>query len=155
MHVALITCTKAKKKGTWPAWELYSASDFFRRYYQFAKNTADKIFILSTEYGLVAEDQIIEDYDKDKNDMTAQEWLDWESGIVEALKKECNLSSDHFILLGAPNYYKFLFRYLPNHSCPAPTLNNDLSFTDKINKLDKWINESMAVATSNLSNPLR
>ena len=87
MRIALISCSKAKKNEPCPAHELYSPSDLFSLSYQYAKQNADKIYILSAKYGLVAEDRILEPYDQTLNDMRRQQQLSWANSVLWDLKK--------------------------------------------------------------------
>ncbi|MCK9342857.1 MAG: hypothetical protein PHD85_01615 [Bacilli bacterium] len=62
--VTLVFCSKKKKNYSCPAYELYFASTPFSLLYQYAKKYADKIYVLSTKHGLVAEDLILEPYNE-------------------------------------------------------------------------------------------
>ena len=72
----------------------------------------------------------------DLKDLPRQDQLDWAYDILEALKKECDLSSDHFIILAGYNYYRNLIRELPDHSLPL----HRLRYKDRIDKLRKHLN---------------
>ena len=72
MRIALISCSKEKKNYPCPAHELYSASNLFSLSYQYAKKYADKIYILSAKYGLVAEDCILMFYQLRRGSLAQQ-----------------------------------------------------------------------------------
>ena len=118
MKIALISCSKEKKGYSCPARELYSASTLFSLSYAYAKQRADKIYILSAKYGLVSEDRILEPYNQTLNEMSRTEQLDWASRVLRALQKECDLSADHFMILAGNNYCKDLVSSLPNCELP-------------------------------------
>jgi hypothetical protein len=122
MRIALISCSKEKKNYACPAYELYSASNLFTLSYQYAKQNADKVYILSAKYGLVDEGQIIQPYNQTLKEMNRQQQLSWASSVVIELKKECNLVSDSFILLAGNTYCRDLIQHLPNHSLPLDGL---------------------------------
>jgi hypothetical protein len=94
MRIALISCSKEKKNYPCPAHELYSASNLFSLSYQYAKKYADKIYILSAKYGLVAEDCILKPYNQTLNEMGRQQQLSWANSVLRALQKECDIESD-------------------------------------------------------------
>ena len=118
MKIALISCSKEKKDYSYPAKELYSASTLLSLSYAYAKQRADKIYILSAKYGLVAEDQILEPYNQTLNEMSRTEQLDWADRVLQALQKECDLTADHFMILAGNNYCKDLVSSLPNCELP-------------------------------------
>lgn len=144
MRIALISCSKEKKGYPSPAWELYSASNLFSLSYQYAKKNADKIYILSAKYGLVAEDQVIPPYNQTLKEMNRQQQLNWATGVLEALERECNLSSDHFILLAGNTYCRDLIQHLPNRSLPL----DGLRMGERMSQLKKLLDGSVSVATS-------
>lgn len=144
MRIALISCSKEKKDYPCPAKELYSASNLFSLSYQYAKKNADKIYILSAKYGLVAENRIISPYDQTLKEMSRQQQLDWASGVVAELRKECNLFSDCFILLAGNTYCRDLVQHFPNHSLPL----DGLRMGERMAQLKKMSDESAPVATS-------
>ena len=144
MRIALISCSKEKKGYSCPARELYSASNLFSLSCQYAKKVADKIFILSAKYGLVAEDQIIPPYNQTLKEMNRQQQLNWASGVLDALERECNLSSDHFILLAGNTYCRDLIQCLPNHSLPL----DGLRMGERMSCLKKLLDGSLPVSAS-------
>lgn len=144
MRIALISCSKEKKGYPSPAWELYSASKLFSLSYQYAKKNADKIYILSAKYNLVAEDQVISPYNQTLKEMNRQKQLNWATDVLEALGRECNLSSDHFILLAGNTYCRDLIQHLPNHSMPL----DGLRMGERMSRLKKLLEGSVSVAPS-------
>ena len=118
MKIALISCSKDKKNYPCSARELYSASTLFSLSYAYAKQRADKIYILSAKYGLVSEDRILEPYNQTLNEMSRAEQLHWASRVLRALQKECDLTADHFMILAGNNYSKDLVSSLPNCELP-------------------------------------
>ena len=144
MRIALISCSKEKKGYPCPARELYSASNLFSLSYQYAKKNADKIYILSAKYGLVAEDQVIPPYNQTLKEMNRQQRLTWASDVLATLEKECNLSSDHFILLAGNTYCRDLVQHLPNHSLPLDGLRMGV----RMSQLKKLLDGSVSAVTS-------
>lgn len=143
MRIALISCSKEKKNYPCAARELYSASNLFSLSYQYAQKNADKIYILSAKYGLVAEDQVIPPYNQTLKEMNRQQQLNWAAGVLEALERECNLSSDHFILLAGNTYCRDLTQHLPNHSMPL----EGLRMGERMSQLKKLLEQSVSAST--------
>ena len=138
MRIALISCSKEKKNYPCPAHELYSASNLFSLSYQYAKKYADKIYILSAKYGLVAEECILKPYNQTLNEMGRQQQLSWANSVLRALQKECDIESDSFILLAGNTYCRDLVQHLPNHSLPLA----GLRMGERMAYLKKLLNDS-------------
>lgn len=135
MRIALIACSKEKKNYPCPAHELYSASTLFSLSYQYAKKHADKIYILSAKYGLVAENQILEPYNRSLIEMSRQQQLSWANSVLQALHKECNIVSDSFVLFAGNTYCRDLVQHLPNHNLPL----NGLRMGERMAHLKKLL----------------
>jgi len=121
-NIALIACSKLKKNYACPANELYSESTLFSLSYEYAKRTADKIYILSAKYGLVAEDTVLEPYNQTLKEMSRQQQMDWAEGVLHGLKKVCNLQDDHFTILAGNTYCRDLVQSIPQYSLPLAGL---------------------------------
>ena len=65
--------------------ELYSASALFSLSYQYARENADKVFVLSAKYGLVSENKVIAPYDQTLNDMPRKQQLEWAHAVLTTL----------------------------------------------------------------------
>jgi len=111
-RIALISCTSSKKAYKCPARELYSESPRFRLAYTFAKLVADKIFILSAKYGLVAEDRVIEPYNETLKEKNVQERQKWGDMVIRELRKVSDLANDEFVILAGRDYYENLIPHL-------------------------------------------
>lgn len=118
MRIALITCTSRKKAYKCPARELYSESPRFRLAYTFAKLVANKIFILSSKYGLVPEDAILEPYDETLHDKSPREKLVWAERVVKELRRVSDLERDEFIIIAGRDYYENLLPHLSHFWLP-------------------------------------
>ena len=122
MKVALISCTKEKLPYRCKARELYSPSTLFSLSYQYAKQHADKIYILSAKYGLLAEDTIAEPYDLTLKNMSKEEKIQWTNKVFAQLKTNCNVNEDEFIILAGKSYYEYLLPMLPSATLPLGNL---------------------------------
>lgn len=63
MRIAVISCKKQKQKHACEADEMYSKSFVYRAQRNFIKLSYDQYLILSSKYGLIKSDKIIEPYD--------------------------------------------------------------------------------------------
>ena len=117
-RIALISCTSRKKNYSCPAGELYLESPRFRLAYAFAKLVADKIFILSAKFGLVAEDRIIEPYNETLKEKSTQERRDWADKVLKELGKVSDLEQDEFIILAGEAYREHLLPKLRHFWLP-------------------------------------
>lgn len=59
MKLALISCTSSKKEYPCKASEMYSPSPRFALAYQYAKQVAYVVYVLSAKYGLLCENEVI------------------------------------------------------------------------------------------------
>lgn len=116
--IALITCTSSKKPYRCEAKELYSESPRFRLAYSLAKLKASKIFILSSKYGLVPDNKIIEPYNETLSDKSIEERKEWSNKVIRELAKVTNINEDEYIILAGKNYAEFLLPYLKKYSLP-------------------------------------
>lgn len=118
MKIALISCSKSKQNHPCAAAKMYAPSELFSLSYEYAKRTADRIFILSGKYGLLKEDTLIEPYQVTLADFSNEQRLSWAQAIARALEEECDLLEDEFIILAGKNYYEHLLPVLPKSHLP-------------------------------------
>lgn len=71
--IAFISCVKTKQNK---AQDMY-ISDLFKKSLKYAKQHADKIYILSAKYGLLKLDEIIYPYEKTLNGLSEYEKKEW------------------------------------------------------------------------------
>lgn len=68
-RIVLVQCTNQKRAGTHRADTLYEPSAYFRKQRRYARAVADRWFIQSAEYGLVAPDAVLDSYDTHADDL--------------------------------------------------------------------------------------
>ena len=117
--IVFISCTKKKKDYKCPAKELYSASQWFRGGYRYAKSlNPRKIYILSAKYGLLEEDDIIEPYEKSLIKEKDVEIRQWSIMVIKQIESRKIDKNEEVIFLCGKNYRKYLSRYFKNSSAP-------------------------------------
>lgn len=120
--VVLISCVKSKKPNAAKARDLF-ISPLFKSKMEFAQRyKPDEIYVLSSKYGLVELDQVVEPYDVELSKQSETEKRAWASKVLEALKKRSNLNSDKFILLASSQYRKYLIPALKHFEIPLDGL---------------------------------
>ncbi len=108
MRIALITCTKEKKgwdepERLFPAYELYSESNYFRKSYQYAKQHADKVYILSALHHLLPEDKHLHYYDKE---LRGTAYIrEWASIVKKQIEDTFDPEHDEFLILLSNTYF--------------------------------------------------
>jgi hypothetical protein len=114
--IVLISCSKKQDRGARIASALY-ISPLFRKSLAYARTLApdNRIFILSSNYGLLKLDDEVVTYDVDLKRQTNEYREAWRTGVVGRLGKLSNLQTDHFILL-CPEYYASLIVPPINHN---------------------------------------
>lgn len=111
MKIALISCTKKKKKYPCKAEELYSESTLFTKALEYVKSqNYDKYFIISALYGLVHPDQIIEPYNITLNKMKKEERYNWSLNVYNDLMLIKGIHSVDFY--AGKNYREYLISFL-------------------------------------------
>jgi|APSaa5957512576_1039674.scaffolds.fasta_scaffold00185_3 hypothetical protein len=114
----LISCVSKKLDGQHRAKNLY-ISPLFKFNLAYAKLLkADKIFVLSAEYGLLELDKKIDSYNKTLNEMRIRERKVWAEGVLGQLKEKANLDSDEFVFLAGKRYREFLTPEINNYDVP-------------------------------------
>jgi hypothetical protein len=121
--IVFVSCVKTKRLARMPAKELFFASSLFRSSYRYAQSLkADRILLLSTEYGLIEPDEIIEPYDRSPNLMTAKHLRAWVATVLGRLKSLADIQNDRFIFLTGRQYSKYLIPHLKHVEQPLGEL---------------------------------
>jgi len=142
MKIALISCSKSKKSYPCPAAEMYSPSHLFSLSYEYAKRVADKVFILSTKYGLLEESDEIKPYELTLKQLPNNRRLDWANYVLGKLKLKSDLDHDEFIILVGNEYYKNLVSSLKHHTLPL----GNQPMGQRMSTLKKWLNNEEAIS---------
>ena len=122
-QVVLISCVSKKRDYTCKARDLY-ISDLFKKSLEYAEMVlkADKIFILSAEYGLVPIDKVIAPYDKTLNKMNKIERLVWSKLVLEDLKQYIDINNDAVTFLAGKRYREYIEPHIKNVNVPMEGL---------------------------------
>jgi len=146
MKIALISCSKTKKSYPCVAAEMYSPSQLFSLSYEYAKRVADKVFILSSKYGLLEETDPIKPYDLTLKDLPYNRRLDWANYVLGKLKTKCDIAKDEFIILTGKDYYENLLPSLIQTSLPLEHQN----LNHRIATLQKWLQKGESIQTQQI-----
>lgn len=112
MNIAIISCVKTKKQGKLPAKDLYN-SPLFKYSYNYTKVRYDKVYILSTLYGVLEPNDVIEYYELTLNKMNAQQKRQWAYKVATQLKSKIKPDDKLYYYCGK-NYRDNLIKTLPN-----------------------------------------
>lgn len=132
--VALISCTKSKRKFSCEAYLLYDKSIKFKKSLAYARTIASDIFILSAKHGLVSLDTVIEPYDQMLIGKSRREKDVWGQHIAEQLTEIFDIKNTMFVILAGKAYYAPLQGRLPHILLPLRGLGQGKSLT-KLNAL--------------------
>jgi len=122
MKIVLISCVAKKRKVKSLAKDMY-ISPLFKGAYKYAKKIkADKIYILSAKYGLLEENDVIEDYNETLNTKSAPEIKEWSVKVLTSLSQKTDLQTDKFIFLAGEKYRKYLIENIRHVSIPLEGL---------------------------------
>ena len=118
MRIVLISCVSKKREKLSIASEMYD-STWFKYAFKYAQNlNADKVFILSAQYGLLRPEQVIEPYNMTLKTMNKTQRYVWSESILNALEQECDLEKDFFCILAGKSYREFLVPSMKYYSIP-------------------------------------
>ena len=78
----------------------------------------DKIFILSSKYGLIKLNEEIEPYNKTLNNMSLKEIKEWSDKVISQLKNATDIKKDEIIFLAGERYRKYLTPHIVNYKIP-------------------------------------
>jgi len=134
--IVLLSCSKAKRTYPCESRLLYDASNLFSKSLAYAQSLSNDIFVLSSKYGLVDLDTIVEPYDETLNDKSSDELSDWGEKVIGQLKQRVDIDNSTFIILAGKNYYNPIYNYLKNVKLPL----FGLSFGERLQKLDELLN---------------
>ncbi|MEO8426625.1 MAG: DUF6884 domain-containing protein [Verrucomicrobiota bacterium] len=116
--IVLISCASKKVHHKTNAKDLY-ISPLFAGNLRYARSLKpDGIFILSAKHGLLGLDEEIEPYNTTLKDMPPAQIKAWANKVVEQLKGQADLQSDHFIFLAGEKYRKHLAPHLASYEVP-------------------------------------
>ena len=113
--LGLISCTKSKRRYRCKAYQMYSASDLFRKAYSYATKNYDFVAILSAKYGLLFPDEKIEPYNLTLNDMNSQQRKRWAETVFNQMKSRLRFGDyDRVLFHAGKKYREYLIPKLEN-----------------------------------------
>jgi len=104
--LGLISCTKSKQTYPCKAYEMYSASDLFRKAYSYATKNYDFVAILSAKYGLLFPDDKITPYDLTLNNMNVSQRRKWARKVFNQMKRRLKLEEFDRVFFHAGKRYR-------------------------------------------------
>lgn len=144
VKIALVSCSKMKQNYACPAAEMYMPSNLFSLSYAYAKQVAEKVFILSAKYGLLEENERISPYEFTLKQLPYKRRLDWAQYVLKQLRAKCDIENDEFIVLAGKDYYETLLPQL-NH-CSLPLEHQTIG--ERMATLEKWLSKFQKKAVS-------
>jgi len=148
MKVALLSCTSSKKEYPCTAAEMYSPSPRFALAYQYAKQVADVVYVLSAKHGLLSENEVIEPYNETLNDKSKAERRIWANHVLKSLEKKYSLETDEFIIIVGRVYNEFLISSMKLHTLPLEGKSMGMWIPKLRELIDKSNNEEVTQSSS-------
>ncbi|MBN1624201.1 MAG: hypothetical protein JW903_07515, partial [Clostridia bacterium] len=108
MLVALLSCTKEKLNKRCPVTDMYSNCKEFKAAYDYANLTADKVFVLSSKYGLLECDDEIDPVNENMAVKPPYEKRLWAANVIDKLSRQCNPEEDEFLIFAEKQYFEYL-----------------------------------------------
>ncbi len=103
-RIALVGCVKTKRKGTFPARDLYVSPLFLKRR-AYVEATGVRWWILSAEHGLVAPMTNLRDYERTLNRMSAADRRSWGERVLRQLRAELGSLDGYTFEVHAGSHY--------------------------------------------------
>lgn len=116
--IILISCCGPKQKVKSRAEDLYISTRFKYSLKCAKKLMPNKIFILSSKYGLVNLDDELEPYNETLNNKSVSYIIHWSAHVVKELSKVSDLQNDRFIFFAGEKYRKYILPYLNSYRIP-------------------------------------
>lgn len=108
-RVAIVACTKQKRSTAAPAIELYDRSPLFRLSVAAARRHNLPVLVLSSKYGLVKPDTMLQPYEADLRRMSAGERSIWQATVAEQLRALIgNRGVKEVVCFAGPDYRRTL-----------------------------------------------
>jgi hypothetical protein len=118
--IALVSCAKSKQRGPCPARDLY-VSPLFCKMRAYAERYADRWFILSAKYGLVAPETVLQSYDQMLTGASVRTRRAWAKHVYEQMEEAGLLHyGARFIWLAGRAYQRDLSHLLEGYEQHDP-----------------------------------
>jgi hypothetical protein len=104
-EIVLVGCVKKKREGQHRAEYLYVSTLFADRA-SYARSTGKPWFVLSSEYGLLAPDEIIDTYDVALKSLTTKERRVWSQRVLEQIDQKIGAVHGKIVEIHAGNAYR-------------------------------------------------
>lgn len=118
MKIAFVSCSKTKKEICCPAREMFTSA-LFRKAFSYCKDHYDQVYILSAQYGLLNEKQMIAPYDRSMRQLSVSQRRDWallvHIQLLDELRKQ-SIAWEEIELVAfyaGENYRSFLMELFP------------------------------------------
>ncbi len=133
--IALVACVGQKALTSQPAHLLYTSA-WFQKAAAYAQQIADRWFILSAQYGLVAPEQVIAPYEQTLNRMAASRRRAWAERVLAGLQQEVR-PGDEIVILAGQRYREYLVAPLQALGCEVRVPMAGLRIGEQL----RWLNE--------------
>ena len=140
--IAIIGCTKSKRKTPCTAEKMYSPSTLFRLELEYVKKfiNPDKLYILSAKYELIENTEQIEPYDEYLKNKTKTDKDTWNENVLTSIRKTFTRGDRLYFFCGR-EYYKDLIPILQKegYECSIP-----LKEKGKMGEQMQWLKNELA-----------
>ena len=144
MLVALLSCTKEKLNKRCSVIDMFSVCKEFKAAYSYANLVADKIFVLSSKYGLLESDDEIDPITENMALKPPYEKRLWAVSVIDKLTRSCSPEEDEFLIFAEKEYFEYLTGEFRNVRFPLENVPED----EKCKKLMKMKKEELKILSS-------
>lgn len=120
--IVLISCVSTKLPNRSKAKDLY-ISPLFVKSLEYARSLKpNAIYILSSKYGLLDLETVVDPYDVALRRMPSDQVRNWAQRVLLELAVCSDIQNDHFIFLAGVPYRKYLIPYMNSYEIPMKGL---------------------------------
>jgi len=135
--IVLVSCVSKKQNIPLPAKNLY-ISDWFQKAARYAPKIGDQWFILSTKYGLIPPEKVIEPYNVTLKTMAKYQRQMWAKRVLQDLMPHIS-PNDTIVFLAGQVYREFLEESLHKMGCRISVPMEGLRIGEQI----QWLNHQL------------
>ncbi|HPQ47399.1 MAG TPA: hypothetical protein PLP30_08535 [Clostridia bacterium] len=141
MLVALLSCTKEKLNKRSSVIDMFSACREFKAAYSYASLVADRVFVLSSKYGLMECDDEIDPITENMALKPPYEKRLWAVNVIDKLSRSCSPEEDEFLIFAGKEYFEYLTGELRKVRFPLENVPDD----EKCQRLKRLEEEELEI----------
>lgn len=121
MKVGIVAAPARKTNGKGMADILFAKSPLYRYATQYCRKNYDKVFILTTKYGLISPTDTIEAYDQKLEDLDERGESEWKNKVISQIYQEITRNTELYFHMGRLYRNPIIEVIKGDYKCLEPT----------------------------------